>query len=213
MAKTQDNGEHITISAPKFKTAEFRIRGTVPYCQNKFSGPQKAGMIDKQREGSVAKTKRVRAAKDFDALYEGAKYTSPNGWNGIPAAAFRNASISACRIVGFKMTLAKLSIFCEADGFDAEDGTPLVRIVKGKPVPRMHPVRNASGVVDIRNRPFWDPGWEAVVRIRFDSEQFKVEDIANLLMRVGQQVGVGEGRPDSKESAGQGWGLFEVLSK
>jgi len=32
-----------------------------------------------------------------------------------------------------------------------------------------------------------------------------------LLARVGMQVGIGEGRPDSKNSAGMGWGLFEVV--
>jgi hypothetical protein len=34
----------------------------------------------------------------------------------------------------------------------------------------------------------------------------------NLFNRVGQQVGVGEGRPDSRNSAGMGMGLFNVES-
>ena len=33
----------------------------------------------------------------------------------------------------------------------------------------------------------------------------------NLIARVGMQVGVGEGRPDSKQSAGLGFGLFDVV--
>jgi hypothetical protein len=28
--------------------------------------------------------------------------------------------------------------------------------------------------------------------------------------RVGAQVGIGEGRPDSKNSTGMGWGTFEI---
>lgn len=39
---------------------------------------------------------------------------------------------------------------------------------------------------------------------------FSHNDIVNLMMRVGQQVGIGEGRPDSKNSAGMGWGLFDI---
>ena len=35
-------------------------------------------------------------------------------------------------------------------------------------------------------------------------------DITNLMKRLGIQVGIGEGRPDSKESCGLMWGLFEV---
>jgi hypothetical protein len=30
------------------------------------------------------------------------------------------------------------------------------------------------------------------------------------IARVGQQVGICEGRPDSKNSAGMGWGLFDI---
>jgi len=52
--------------------------------------------------------------------------------------------------------------------------------------------------------------WYAKVRIRFDEDQFTLQDITNLLSRVGLQVGLGEGRPDSKNSAGMGWGLFEI---
>jgi hypothetical protein len=59
----------------------------------------------------------------------------------------------------------------------------------------------------------WRPGWEAKVRIRFDGDQFTLTDVTNLLMRVGLQVGIGEGRPDSKMSTGMGWGMFEVLGR
>jgi hypothetical protein len=47
--------------------------------------------------------------------------------------------------------------------------------------------------------------------VSFDADQFALGDIGNLLVRVGMQVGIGEGRPDSKKSAGMGWGLFEVV--
>ena len=108
------------------------------------------------------------------------------------------------------MTLAKLCVTVIADGFDVDDGTPLVRITKGKPEYSEHVVRNETGVVDIRPRPMWQPGWEALVTIRFDADQFSQEDVANLMSRVGAQVGVCEGRPDSKKSAGMGWGTFTL---
>jgi hypothetical protein len=41
-------------------------------------------------------------------------------------------------------------------------------------------------------------------------DQFTHQDVANLMTRVGLQVGLGEGRPDSKNSAGMGWGLFQI---
>lgn len=51
-----------------------------------------------------------------------------------------------------------------------------------------------------------------MLRIRFDADLFTKTDIVNLIMRVGAQVGIGEGRPDSKDSAGMGFGLFEIIT-
>jgi hypothetical protein len=50
-----------------------------------------------------------------------------------------------------------------------------------------------------------------MLNMRWDADQFSADDIINLLMRVGLQVGIGEGRYDSKKSAGLGWGGFEVI--
>jgi len=199
----------VTISPPKFQTVLFKIVGTSPYVQNKFSHKAAEQMKAKQAAGSVSRKGKNRTPKDFRGAYEAAMHKTADGQCGIPAPAFRNAMISACRIVGFHMTKAKLSVFTEADGYDADDGTPLV-FIKGNPEYYETAVRNESGVADIRPRPMWKPGWEADVRIRFDTEQFSLEDVSNLLMRAGQQVGIGEGRPDSTNSCGLGWGLFTL---
>jgi len=204
--------ESVTIHPPNLKVAVFRIVGTAHYVQHKFSAKAKQMMIDKQAAGSVAKKGTKREPKDFDALYEGATHRMTDGSYGIPAPGFRAAMVSACRVVGFKMTLAKLSLFIEADGFD-DEGTPLVKMRKGTPHRSDLAVRLETGVIDIRPRPMWNPGWEADLRVRFDADQFSLEDVANLLMRVGTQVGIGEGRPDSKNSCGMGWGLFSVTTK
>jgi hypothetical protein len=42
-------------------------------------------------------------------------------------------------------------------------------------------------------------------------DQFKMADVLNLVSRCGMQVGIGAGRPDSKASAGCGFGLFNVV--
>lgn len=200
----------IVISPPQFEVAALHLIGVAPYVQHKFSAKAQNTMIETQEAGHQAKRGRKRDPKNFKAVYEAALYKSMEGWHGIPASAFRNGCISACRIVGFKMTLAKLSIFIEADGFDQDSGTPLIRITKGEPEEHYAPARNSNGSTDIRCRPMWRPGWEATIRVRWDAEQFSASDIANLIARVGLQVGVGEGRPDSRMSAGVGWGMFRI---
>ena len=211
MAK-KETTQALTIAPPKITTGRFKIRGTAPYVQNKFSQKALTELKAKHEAGSTAKKGKKREPKDFQALYEGCQHISEDGWHGIPAPAFRNAMVSACRVCGFQMTRAKLSVFVLPDGFDKSDQTPLVKITKGNPEYCEHPVRNETGVIDIRPRAMWKPGWESEVKIQFDADQFTLEDVGNLLSRVGLQVGLGEGRPDSKKSCGMGWGLFEIVN-
>jgi hypothetical protein len=198
----------VQITAPKIHTAEFKIVGTAPYIQLRFSEKAINAMREKHEAGSQANKKKAKEARDFNQDFIQAQHRSDDEWNGIPAAAFRNGMISACRLVGFKMTLAKLSVFVLPDGFDKVDGVPLIKI-KGKPESHIMHARNATGVCDLRVRAkFWP--WSAVVRIQYDADQFTATDAANLMTRVGTQVGIGEGRPDSKMSAGMGWGTFKL---
>lgn len=200
----------LTISPPDFRTIALNIEGTSPLVINKFSSKAAAKMRATQEAGSTSKSRKEREAKDFEQLYNEARHRSIDGWDGIHAASFRNAAISACRAAGFVMTKAKLAIFIEADGFDVDDKTPLVKITKGEPEMVVSPCRNASGVIDLRPRPTYFP-WGAELRIRYDAGILTDQDVVNLLARVGMQVGIGEGRPDSKASAGLGNGLFRIL--
>jgi hypothetical protein len=200
--------QHVAIPAPNFSTVVFTLIGTAPYVQHKFSQKGREAYKASQEAGSKKKKGATREPKDFQANYVAAQYVSTEGWGGVPASCFRNAMISACRMVNFKMTHAKLSVFVEADGFDSE-GTALVRITKGTPHYSEHIVRNATGVIDLRARPMWDAGWELKVRVKYDGDQFSLADVANLLSRAGYG-GIGEGRPDSKSSAGLGWGTFRI---
>lgn len=201
--------EKLVITAPKFETASFTIAGQAPYMQARFSAKAQQAMMARMAEGPTAKKGKQRTARDFDADFKGAMHISTEGWVGIPASAFRNAMIDACRMVGFKMTNAKMSVFVEQDGFDKVDGAPLVKLVAGEAERVDMATRNATGVIDIRVRPMWRK-WGAVVRVRYDADQFTKTDVANLLMRAGQQIGIGEGRPFSRDSAGMGFGLFTL---
>ena len=200
------------ITPPKMEVVHIRIVGDSPLVINKFSAKAKAEMIANQEAGSSAKTKKKHESKDFEATGNAARHVSSEGWDGIHAAAFRNAAISACRAAGFVMTKAKLAIFVEADGYDREDLTPLVRLTSGEPEIITSPCRNATGVIDLRPRPHYFP-WAATVRVRHDADILSTTDVCNLFARVGCQVGIGEGRPDSKQSAGQGNGLFRLESE
>jgi hypothetical protein len=200
--------QKVAIKPPNLTTASITVVGVTPYVQNKFTQKAQGIIEDTQRAGQQARGKKVRKPKDFDENYKSAMHRSEEGWLGIPAPAFRSAMIDACRLVGVTMQHAKLSIFVEADGYDPEDMTPLVRIL-GDPAPHKGPVRNPYGGADIRWRPMWTQ-WRAVVRVTWDADQYNPTDIGNLMLRAGLQVGIGEGRPNSPKSNGRDWGRFRI---
>jgi hypothetical protein len=201
----------VTIKAPNFNIATFRIRGTAPLVIRRYSAKLLGELEDKILAGSTAGSKRKKhEPRSTDDIYNEARYRSADGWDGFNASGIRCGLISACRLVSFKMTLAKLSLFVIADGVDAQEPQiSLIRILGAEPRKQPDIGRVSTGEPYLMFRPAYDD-WSADLRIRFDADQFNLQDVTNLLTRVGMQVGVGEGRPDSKKSAGMGWGLFEI---
>ena len=199
----------VTIKPPNFGTATFHIAGCAPLVIHRFSSKTKEQMKQKMETGKAAGSKKNREAKSTDETFEQARYRSEEGWDGFHAGSVRNAMISACRLVGFKMTLAKLSLFVEADGWDRDEPQiPLIRIY-GKATKQEDMARVDTGQPYVTVRAAYH-GWKAKIKIRWDADQFTIGDVSSLLSRVGLQVGIGEGRPDSKNSAGMGWGLFTI---
>lgn len=210
--KKQETVEVVTIKPPNIQGIKISIVGTSPLCINRFGNKAKEEIMEKQQSAKAKSQKKE--PKDFEASFQEARHISEEGWDGIHAAAFRNAAISACRISGYAMTRAKLSIFIEPDGFDKIDGSPLVRIKSKPPENWTSHVRLGSGqssTIDIHARPLYRE-WAVDVMVRYDADQFMASDIVNLFHRVGVQVGIGEGRPDSKSSNGLGYGLFEIAT-
>lgn len=223
--------EEVKVSPPRMRVLRLKIVGTHPLVQHRFSEKAIQMMQRAHEEGSQARKGKKREPRDFDENFQQSRHIGlvncvwdeeylenrlvpvPEGeeWDGIHAGGFRAAMVDACKLVGFHMTKAKLGVFILADGYSA-DKSPLVRITKGEPFKDIREARNASGVCDLRSRPMWDPGWEAILTIRYDSDMFSATDVANLLFRVGVQCGVGEGRPNSKDSTGCDWGLFRVAT-
>ena len=201
--------EEIVVTPPNFMQAKVRLIGTAPYVSNAMSGRSIDEMKAKQAAGSVAKKGKKRAPRDFDEGYLGSLHRASEGWYGFPAPGLRHALVSACRLVGFQMTLAKLSVFVLADGYDERDGSPLCRFLVGEPVRKDSFVKLASGTTSVVSRGFYLP-WEAEPVLRWDADQFTSEDMVNLIARVGEQVGIGAGRHGSKSSTGMGWGTFRV---
>jgi len=204
--KKDKKADVVTIAPVNMCVVKVPIVGIEPYCQHNFSAKARSAMLEAQTSTAKKKKKKPR---DLDEDFREAMHVSTEGWYGIPASGLRAAMISACRLVGFQMTRAKISVFVQADGLDADTAQPLVKLIGGEPERNEMAVRLESGVASVAIRPLWRE-WGALVSIRYDGDQFTASDVINLLDRAGQQVGIGEGRPDSKKSTGLGWGTFMV---
>lgn len=199
----------IVIPVPQLSSITFDVIGTAPYVPCRFTEDAVAAMVKKQMEGDKPGKKIVRKPKDFDRLYDQGFRTSTEGWHGIHAGAFRKAMIDACRLTDMKMVQAKMTVFVQADGFDVADGMPLVKIRTGKPERFQRVGWNANGTPDIRMGPRW-VDWSVKLRLRWSASQFQIEDIYNLVNLAGDHVGIGSGRPLSKNGTGCGWGTFKI---
>lgn len=209
--KPAEDKVSVSVRPPNFQVAEFRIVGTSPLVVHRFSVKVREEMRSQMEAGKAGKSTRKRDPINVSERVREARYIHADGWDGVHASSFRNAMIDACRLVGAKMTLAKLSVFVIQDGWDKDEfWIPLVRIITDTPVYEfVAPARTETGVTMLAMRPMYRD-WRMNVRVRWDADQFKLSDVTNLMLRVGQQVGIGEGRWNSKNSAGIGWGCFNI---
>lgn len=201
-------------------TLELRLKiaGTAPLVMNAFSEKARLQLQTQMSTPQVKqKTKKQREPRDYEAEFINAHhYLKEDGAVGIPVNGLRACAIGACRLVpGVHMARAKLALALRADGWDKVDGQGLVRLESPAPPEQtiMH-VRNKGAmgrtVVDLRCRPMWRE-WSAIITIRFDADWITAEHVINLFNRGGEQVGICEGRPNSPNSNGMGWGTFHIV--
>jgi hypothetical protein len=208
----KDKRPVIHIKEPDIRTAVFEIIGTAPLVVHRFSAKTKNQMKMDMEEGKSSSSKKRREAVSTDDLFNAARYQSKEGWDGFHAGSIRLAMINACRLIDYKMTLAKMSLFVIQDGWDMfEPQIPLIRIY-GQPVKQEDMARVATGGPYVTVRAAYHD-WKAKLNIRWDNDQFSITDVSRLLHRAGTQVGLCEGRPFSKNSAGMGWGTFEIRGR
>lgn len=191
----------ITIQRIGRSLASIRIEGTAPLIQNKFSEKARQMMEDKQQGRAT-----IRESKVPEQLFEASMHRLPGDRYGVPATAFKAAIVDAARYFkGSKLTMTALkqAIFVKGEGSDM-----LVELDTVAPKMRTDPVRNATGVADIRYRAEFDP-WAATLEVVYISSMFDVSSLVALVDAAGMG-GVGEWRPSSKESKSGMYGTFQV---
>jgi hypothetical protein len=166
--------------------ARIPIEGTAPLIQHRFSAKARQMMLDRM-QGTAAE----REPKDPEALFEAAIYRLPGDRYGHPAVAFKDAIVGGARFYkGSKLTMTGLRIMI----FVVGEGADSLTEIDGEPKMREDPVRNATGVADLRYRPVYWP-WRATLTINYIANQISLDSLV-ALVDAGGNVGVGEWRPE-----------------
>jgi hypothetical protein len=195
-----DKDTTIALSPIGKETIEVPIAGLSPVIPHKWSEKALKMMRDKQ-SGSKARAKHDPKVPEDEA--EASLYRLSDGRPGMPATAFKAATIGAARFYeGVTMTSLKSALFVAGHGEDQ-----LVPI-SGEAVLREDTPRNSGGTSDLRYRySFWP--WSAVLQVTYIRALIDAESVVNLV-DAGGNGGVGDWRPSAPKSMTGTYGRYEV---
>ena len=189
-------------------TLEVPIVGVTPVIPHAWAEKAKSLMREKQMNPGVRpkKTPKDPTQDAHDATYwidEPPVGSPEKGTPGIQAAAFKAATVGACRFFeGLPMTKAKQLLFVVGQGAD--------QLVPFEGTPEFHEdtPRNADGTADLRHRYYW-LDWRATLQVRFLPSVIDKESVL-ALVDAGGKLGVGDWRPSSPKSATGIYGQYRV---
>jgi hypothetical protein len=223
-AKKKDAG--IKIEPLEFDFAVLQILGIRPLIVHAWDPKVQAEMLAKQMKLPVKGAKQRE--RNPQAEFEAAMYRIPEelgGGYGVPAAAFKQSFVDACRHVDIAMTVATGAFHVR--GIEVEQppvmlkdsaGNPIevgeksmeiIPIYGTEPTMRMDMVRLEGGSADMRFRPQFKE-WRCLVPVQIAKGTLTVQQVTDLANRAGFHCGICEWRPFSKKSKNGSYGMYKV---
>jgi len=189
----------VLLARVKIETMLVPIIGTSPLIVSRFTEKQKRAMLATQQ-----KRKEAKEPRDPDAEYESSLYLLDDETPGMPAVAFKAATISASRFYARTVKMVELRQFLFFQGeMSKQAQQQLVRIV-GEHHSREDVVRLAgpSRSADLRYRAEFSD-WSTTLTVAFAAGCISRDSILSLIHAGGFGVGVGEWRPERNGELGR----------
>jgi len=224
--KADKNESEIKIKPLEFDVAALQIVGIRPLIVHAWDPKTQAEMLAKQMKLPVKGAKQ--RTRDPQSEYEAALYRIPDelgGGYGVPAAAFKQCFVDACRHTDIAMTYAVGAfhvrgvevelppvVLEDEKGNELEMGVKtmeMIPIFGDKPAMRMDMVRLESGTADMRFRPYFN-NWYCLVPVQIARGTLTIQQVTDLANRAGFHCGICEWRPFSKKSKNGTYGMFRV---
>jgi len=223
-AKKKEAG--IKIEPLEFEVVSLQILGVRPLIVHAWDPKVQAQMLAKQMKLPVKSAKQRE--RDPKSEFEAALYRIPEelgGGYGVPAAAFKQSFVDACRHVDIAMTVAVGAFHVrgievdlppveleDKEGNAIEVGTKtmeMIPIYGSEPKMRMDMVRLEGGSADMRFRPFFKE-WRCLVPVQIAKGTLTPQQVIDLANRAGFHCGICEWRPFSKKSKNGNYGMFKI---
>jgi hypothetical protein len=194
-AEREGEVAQVSIDPIAVEVLHVPILGTTPLIVHRFSEKAKKQMLDAMQGRKTPKEK-----KDPEAEYQSTFYRFHDGGYGLPAVAFKLATVEASRYYGKDVTKVGLMQFIFTRGEIGVDNQPLVRIV-GEPRMREDVVRVGRGGTDLRYRAEFTE-WSTTLKVVYVTSALTRGSVLSLIDAGGMGVGVGEWRPEKKGDFG-----------
>jgi hypothetical protein len=210
----------LLIKPVQTETLIIPIVGTAPLIVSRFSEKAKKQMLDAQQGVKNAPQKRDPVSEFGASLYR-AGVIDPDGetdtlidgvlnpnlrW-GLPAMAFKMATIGAGRFYGKQVKMTELRQFMFFEGVQVDGESSKMIVIDGEPEMREDYVRLAgvNHPADLRYRGcFYE--WSAHLEVRYTVNLLDRQSLVSLIQAGGMGVGVGEWRPERNGE----FGTYEV---
>ena len=195
--QANEQAAEVVISIQKIDVERLLvpITGTSPLICHRFSEKAKRQMLD-----AMQGRKTPKQPKDPEAEYLAAFYRFEDGTPGIPAVAFKKASVGAARFYGKSVAMTELRQFMFFLGEVGVDGIQLVRI-EGEPAMREDVVKVGKNGADLRYRPEFRM-WSTTLDVTYVKSALTRDSVLSLIDAAGMGVGVGEWRPEKNGTSG-----------
>ena len=219
-AASATDAPRLVIQPVKTETLIIPIVGTAPLIVSRFSEKAKKQMLDAQQGVKNPPQKRDPNAEFGASLYragvidpDGPTETlvdgvlNPNLRWGLPAMAFKMATIGAGRFYGKQVKMTELRQFMFFEGIQVDGESSKLVVIDGEPEMREDYVRLAgvNHPADLRYRGcFYE--WSALLEVRYTVNLLDRQSLVSLIQAGGMGVGVGEWRPERNGE----FGTYEV---
>jgi hypothetical protein len=200
----------LVIKPIRTELLEINIVGMTPLIVSRFSEKAKAQMLAAQQGKKRQPEKRDPRREFLASLYRaGIDPDTDEVLYGLPAMAFKMATIGAGRFWGKQVKMTELRQFMTFYGVSVPSEAGRMVVLNGRPRMREDYVRLAgvNHPADLRYRGCFYQ-WSATLVVGYTSNLLERDSVVSLIEAGGGNVGVGEWRPERNGE----FGTFRVAS-